>query len=191
MQKGIWTEARHENAHGCVKRSRAMPDSCYVIWGTAPGARWLQKCALRARYPASHGTASWGRRSCFFLAVGVQKGKENMSYTKFVAALVRANSGNVNKIRISPGRCRSTVASTKTQEDKDQLDGCAVVETVPVELISQTKNSTNTQLNKIHIDFDNTQEAYRSKGNIELLRSLLVFKLCTIDVLVEKNKEVS
>lgn len=114
-----------------------------------------------------------------------------MSYTKFVAALVRANSGNVNKIRISPGRCRSTVASTKTQEDKDQLDGCAVVETVPVELISQTKNSTNTQLNKIHIDFDNTQEAYRSKGNIELLRSLLVFKLCTIDVLVEKNKEVS
>lgn len=191
MQKGIWTEARHENAHGCVKRSRAMPDSCYVIWGTAPGARWLQKCA-RA-HTTQHLTAlraeAGGR--VFFLAVGVQKGKENMSYTKFVAALVRANSGNVNKIRISPGRCRSTVASTKTQEDKDQLDGCAVVETVPVELISQTKNSTNTQLNKIHIDFDNTQEAYRSKGNIELLRSLLVFKLCTIDVLVEKNKEVS
>ncbi|TMS08246.1 Proline dehydrogenase 1, mitochondrial [Larimichthys crocea] len=114
-----------------------------------------------------------------------------MSYTKFVAAIARANSGNVNKIRISPGRCRSTLASTKKQEEKEQqMDGCPVVEAEPVELISQTKNITNTKLSKIHIDFDNTQEAYRSKGNIELLRSLLVFKLCTIDVLVEKNKEL-
>ncbi|XP_070780454.1 proline dehydrogenase 1, mitochondrial [Enoplosus armatus] len=114
-----------------------------------------------------------------------------MSYTKFVAALVRSNPGNVKKIRISPGRCRSTVASTKSREEKDQhMEGCTVVETVPTELIKQTKNDTNSQLNKIHIDFDNTQEAYKSKGNIELLRSLLVFKLCTIDVLVEKNKEL-
>lgn len=115
-----------------------------------------------------------------------------MSYNKFVAALARANPGSVNKIRVSPGRCRSTVASTEKQEEKDQqpMDGCTVVEAVPVELISQTKSVKNRQLNKIHIDFDNTQEAYRSKGNIELLRSLLVFKLCTIDVLVEKNKEL-
>nr|XP_046230160.1 proline dehydrogenase 1, mitochondrial isoform X1 [Scatophagus argus]XP_046230161.1 proline dehydrogenase 1, mitochondrial isoform X2 [Scatophagus argus] len=113
-----------------------------------------------------------------------------MSYTKFVSALVRANSGNVNKLRLSSGRCRSTVASTKTQEEKDQLDGCTMVEAVPVELISQTKNIASAQLNEIHVDFDNTQEAYKSKGNIELLRSLLVFKLCTIDVLVEKNKEL-
>ncbi|XP_035523713.1 proline dehydrogenase 1, mitochondrial [Morone saxatilis] len=114
-----------------------------------------------------------------------------MSYTKFLAALVRANSGNVNKIRVSPGRCRSTVASTKNQEEKERpMDGCTVVEAVPVEIISQTKSVADTKLNKIHIDFDNTQEAYRSKGNFELLRSLLVFKLCTIDVLVEKNKEL-
>ncbi|TKS84479.1 Proline dehydrogenase 1, mitochondrial [Collichthys lucidus] len=114
-----------------------------------------------------------------------------MSYTKFVAAIARANSGNVNKFRISPGRCRSTLASAKKQEEKEQqMDGCPVVEAEPVELISQTKNLTNTKLNKIHIDFNNTQEAYRSKSNIEMLRSLLVFKLCTIDVLVEKNKEL-
>lgn len=114
-----------------------------------------------------------------------------MSYTKFASALVRAKPTNVNKIRISPGRCRSTVASTDTREEKEpQMDGCPVVEAVPVELISQTKSSTHTQLNKINIDFDNTQEAYKSKGNIELLRSLLVFKLCTFDFLVEKNKEL-
>uniref|UniRef100_A0A671XM75 Proline dehydrogenase n=1 Tax=Sparus aurata TaxID=8175 RepID=A0A671XM75_SPAAU len=115
-----------------------------------------------------------------------------MSYTKYVAALVRANAGNFNKIRISPGRSRSTLASTKTQEEKDeQMEGCTVVEAVPVELISQTKNVTKTPLHKIDIDFDNTQEAYRSKGNIELLRSLLVFKLCTIDfLLMDLSKKV-
>ncbi|XP_074545775.1 proline dehydrogenase 1, mitochondrial [Halichoeres trimaculatus] len=114
-----------------------------------------------------------------------------MSYTKFVSALSRVNSGNVKNLRILPGRCRSTVVSTKSQEDKEQqLDGCTVVEAEPVELISQTKSFTKRGLNKIRVDFDNTQEAYKSKGNIELLRSLLVFKLCTIDVLVEKNKEL-
>ncbi|XP_040914294.1 proline dehydrogenase 1, mitochondrial [Toxotes jaculatrix] len=114
-----------------------------------------------------------------------------MSYTKFLTAFVRANSGNVGKIRVSSGRCRSTMASTKSQEEKEQpMDGCTVVEAVPVELISETINCTNTQLNKIHIDFDNTLEAYKSKGNVELLRSLLVFKLCTFDLLVEKNKEL-
>ncbi|KAK1884633.1 Proline dehydrogenase 1 mitochondrial [Dissostichus eleginoides] len=114
-----------------------------------------------------------------------------MSYTKFAAALVRANPGNVRNVRISPGRCRSTVASTKSKEEKhQQIDGCSVVEIEPVELFSQGTNAKKTLLNKISIDFNNTQEAYRSKGNIELLRSLLVFKLCTIDVLVEKNKEL-
>ncbi|KAK5900933.1 hypothetical protein CgunFtcFv8_025853 [Champsocephalus gunnari] len=114
-----------------------------------------------------------------------------MSCTKFAAALVRANPGNVRNVRISPGRCRSTVASTKSKEEThQQIDGCSVVEAEPVELISQGTHVKKTLLNKICIDFDNTQEAYRSKGNIELLRSLLVFKLCTIDVLVDKNKEL-
>lgn len=112
-----------------------------------------------------------------------------MAYTKFVAAVTRAN--NINKMRILAGRCRSTVASTKTRRERDQLDGCAVVETEPVELISQTEHLKKTKLTKIQIDFDNAQEAYKSKGNIELLRSLLVFKLCAIDLLVEKNREVS
>ncbi|CAJ1070577.1 proline dehydrogenase 1%2C mitochondrial [Xyrichtys novacula] len=114
-----------------------------------------------------------------------------MSYAKFVSAFARANSGSVRTLRINPGRCRSTVASTKNQEEKEpQMDGCTVVEAEPVELISESKNFTNTRLNRIHIDFDNTQEAYKSKGNIELLRSLMVFKLCTFDFLVEKNKEL-
>lgn len=113
-----------------------------------------------------------------------------MSYAKLVSALAKANSTGVNKILTAPGRYRSTVASTKSQEEKSQLDGCAVVEAQPVELISHNKPS-KARMSKINVDFDNTQEAYRSKGNIELLRSLLVFRLCAVDVLVEKNKEVS
>lgn len=83
------------------------------------------------------------------------------------------------------------MASTKSKGEKgQQTDGCAAVDAARVELINQTKNVENTQLCKSTIDFDNTEEAYKSKDNVELLRSLLVFKLCTIDVLVEKNKEL-
>uniref|UniRef100_A0A8C8IV03 Proline dehydrogenase n=1 Tax=Oncorhynchus tshawytscha TaxID=74940 RepID=A0A8C8IV03_ONCTS len=53
-----------------------------------------------------------------------------------------------------------------------------------------SKNTTDAQTQKIEIDFGNTHEAYKSKDNIELLRSLLVFKLCTFDFLVDKNKEL-
>uniref|UniRef100_A0A8C7SU86 Proline dehydrogenase n=1 Tax=Oncorhynchus mykiss TaxID=8022 RepID=A0A8C7SU86_ONCMY len=71
-----------------------------------------------------------------------------------------------------------------------QLVECTVVKAVQADLISQTKNNTDAQTRKIAIDFDNTHEAYKSKDNIELLRSLLVFKLCTFDFLVDKNKEL-
>lgn len=116
---------------------------------------------------------------------------ETMSYSTFVASLARANSRNLRNFAVPPARCRSTVASPKRQEEKERMEECPVVEAQPVELISQTKNVPNAQAKSIHIDFDNTQEAYKSKKNIELLRSLLVFKLCTFDVLVERNKEVS
>lgn len=121
-----------------------------------------------------------------------------MSYTKLVPALIRANSENIKRIRFSscPGRFRSTVASTQRTEvqggEKDpRIDGhCTVAKPVQVDLISQTKNAADAHTLKIAIDFENTLEAYKSKTNIELLRSLLVFKLCTFDFLVDKNKEV-
>nr|XP_057912233.1 proline dehydrogenase 1, mitochondrial [Doryrhamphus excisus] len=114
-----------------------------------------------------------------------------MSCAKIVSALTRANNVS-SKIRICSRRCRSTVASTKSQQLEKEQDECAVVEAEPVELISQGRNTPKNghNLSKIDIDFNNTEEAYKSKDNIELLRSLLVFKLCTIDLLVEKNKEL-
>ncbi|XP_056445148.1 proline dehydrogenase 1, mitochondrial isoform X2 [Gadus chalcogrammus] len=115
-----------------------------------------------------------------------------MSYTKLTSALVRANKDNINRIRLLSGRLRSTVASTQPKEKSKELLGeeFALVKPVQVDLISETKHVANAQPCKVEIDFENTKEAYRSKDNIELLRSLLVFKLCTFDILVDKNKEL-
>ncbi|XP_017290214.1 proline dehydrogenase 1, mitochondrial [Kryptolebias marmoratus] len=44
--------------------------------------------------------------------------------------------------------------------------------------------------NKISVDFDRSREAYKSKDSLELLRSLVVFKLCSYDFLVENNTEI-
>ncbi len=43
-----------------------------------------------------------------------------------------------------------------------------------------------------HVDlsFENTEEAYKSKTNFDIVRALLVFNLCSIKPLVAKNKEV-
>lgn len=98
--------------------------------------------------------------------------------------------------RVKPGqlfgsRLRSTAASTQHKELKteDRLEpSCTIVEKpCDVDLIS---GKAHTDSQKISVDFDNTQEAYKSKDTLELLRSLLVFKLCTFDFLVDKNKEL-
>uniref|UniRef100_A0A7N8YJR2 Proline dehydrogenase n=1 Tax=Mastacembelus armatus TaxID=205130 RepID=A0A7N8YJR2_9TELE len=47
-----------------------------------------------------------------------------------------------------------------------------------------------TAANEISVDFDQSREAYKSKDSLELLRSLVVFKLCSYDFLVDKNKEI-
>lgn len=52
-------------------------------------------------------------------------------------------------------------------------------------------SSSSSRANEISVDFEQTQEAYKSKDSLELLRSLVVFKLCSYDFLVDKNKEIT
>ncbi|KAM4745446.1 proline dehydrogenase 1, mitochondrial isoform 2-T2 [Anableps anableps] len=52
------------------------------------------------------------------------------------------------------------------------------------------RTNFSSAANKISIDFEQSQEAYRSKDSLELLRSLVVFKLCSYDFLVDNNKEI-
>lgn len=106
-----------------------------------------------------------------------------MPYSKVIPALARVKPDKLFGVRL-----RSTVASNKLKTEDAPLDSsCAIVETR--DLISGAK--ARTERAHISIDFDNTQEAYKSKDTLELLRSLLVFKLCSFDFLVDKNKEVS
>ncbi|KAL6465219.1 hypothetical protein MHYP_G00253520 [Metynnis hypsauchen] len=43
---------------------------------------------------------------------------------------------------------------------------------------------------RFSVDFDQPKEAYKSKATLELLRNLLVLKLCSYDVLVYNNKQL-
>lgn len=117
-----------------------------------------------------------------------------MSYGKAVPVFARVgldvNIRNVSTF--SSGRFGSTVASTqrnKSAEEPAHID-CAVPKNdVQADLIQQRRKH-GANKNKISIDFNQTKEAYKSKDTGELLRSLLVFKLCSYDLLVDKNKEV-
>ncbi|KAG7480905.1 hypothetical protein MATL_G00061180 [Megalops atlanticus] len=116
-----------------------------------------------------------------------------MSYTKIAPTFIKAGSDiNVRRLTAFSGRrLRSTAASTQRKDEQNDST-CTVVEkkTAQLDLISQAKNAAAPHTSKINIDFENTKEAYKSKSSLELLRSLLVFKLCTYDFLVEKNKEL-
>uniref|UniRef100_A0A3Q2EI72 Proline dehydrogenase n=1 Tax=Cyprinodon variegatus TaxID=28743 RepID=A0A3Q2EI72_CYPVA len=50
------------------------------------------------------------------------------------------------------------------------------------------RRNFSSPANKISVDFEQSQEAYRSKDSLKLLRSLVVFHLCSYDILVDNNK---
>ncbi|XP_062307587.1 proline dehydrogenase 1, mitochondrial [Osmerus eperlanus] len=105
-----------------------------------------------------------------------------MSYFKTVPVFSRAAVELLcRRLNVlSNRRLRSTVASART--DRGNVN---TTEDVAQSQFSRPKSSC-----KIVVDFEQTQEAYKSKDSLELLRSLVVFKLCTYDILVDKNKEL-
>uniref|UniRef100_A0A4W5Q0X5 Proline dehydrogenase n=1 Tax=Hucho hucho TaxID=62062 RepID=A0A4W5Q0X5_9TELE len=109
-----------------------------------------------------------------------------MSYVKTVPALTRAGVDiNVRRLNtLSNRRAQSTVASTQSDQDVTNRED-AGAQSYPSR---KSRNASSSP--KISIDFELTQEAYKSKDNLELLRSLVVFKLCSYDLLVDKNKEL-
>lgn len=100
-------------------------------------------------------------------------------------------AGFASKRLISSRKLRSTV--TSAPQDVNSYAGAQVV-TDRLECGREPGRPggdvINTGASGISINFDQTREAYRSKDSLELLRSLVVFKLCSYDFLVDKNKEV-
>lgn len=81
---------------------------------------------------------------------------------------------------------KSTLASARQQEEPDPT---------PDSDDKPKRSITNRVLDEyghpyVDLSFSNAEEAYRSKSNFEIIRSLLVFNLCSIKYLVDNNKEV-
>ncbi|XP_076586926.1 proline dehydrogenase 1, mitochondrial isoform X2 [Chaetodon auriga] len=120
-----------------------------------------------------------------------------MFHIKTVPALTRARADGPLKRLLSSRRLRSTVTSTSAAQTESQGDvssrGGARPETTTRSRPGQPgrggRDGTGAA-DEIYVDFEQTREAYKSKDSLELLRSLVVFKLCSYDFLVDKNKEI-
>uniref|UniRef100_A0A3Q1FZS9 Proline dehydrogenase n=1 Tax=Acanthochromis polyacanthus TaxID=80966 RepID=A0A3Q1FZS9_9TELE len=115
-----------------------------------------------------------------------------MFHVKTVSALTRARADIHFKRLTSTRRLGSTVTSASTEQEDDVKTGGGGG-SPRSECPRQSGGSRRGErdaANEISVDFDQTQEAYKSKDSLELLRSLVVFKLCSYDFLVDKNKEI-
>ncbi|XP_041856581.1 proline dehydrogenase 1, mitochondrial [Melanotaenia boesemani] len=119
-----------------------------------------------------------------------------MFCTKTVSALTWASADIHLKRLLSNRRLRSTVTSTSTTTQSERADhdgsrGGAHRAPRPSQIPGGARtDGTVSAANNMSVDFEQTREAYKSKDSLELLRSLVVFKLCSYDFLVDKNQEI-
>ncbi|XP_071753789.2 proline dehydrogenase 1, mitochondrial [Centroberyx gerrardi] len=116
-----------------------------------------------------------------------------MFYIKTVPNLSRAGADIPFKRLnvLSSRRLRSsTSTSASAQTEQDDVSRHDSARSEEPSGRGRGRTGTGTGTNEISVDFEQTQEAYKSKDSLELLRSLVVFKLCSYDFLVEKNKEI-
>lgn len=111
---------------------------------------------------------------------------------KTVPTLTRAGAGIPFKRLLFSRRLRSTVTSAPAthREPREDVNSRLGAKYVPESAGESGRGDINSP-NKISVNFDQTREAYKSKDTLELLRSLVVFKLCSYDFLVDKNQEVT
>ncbi|XP_008416123.1 proline dehydrogenase 1, mitochondrial [Poecilia reticulata] len=116
---------------------------------------------------------------------------------KTVPAHTWVNAEILLKRLLSNRRLQSTVTSSSTPppEKTDHGRNRSGAQRASARLQSlgkrgRDRTNSSSAANEISVDFEQSQEAYRSKDSLELLRSLVVFKLCSYDFLVDKNEEI-
>ncbi|CAL8249051.1 unnamed protein product [Merluccius merluccius] len=98
---------------------------------------------------------------------------------RLTAALRRLHAG-----------ARTAGAAAGTSSSRGSTDAAGRPEPHWTPPSSPRRRSRQQEQQRTSVDFEETREAYRSKDSLELLRSLVVFKLCSYDVLVDRNKEI-
>ncbi|KAM3939518.1 proline dehydrogenase 1, mitochondrial isoform 1-T1 [Leptodactylus fuscus] len=88
-------------------------------------------------------------------------------------------------------RMRSTAAAkAKEQAAEDGAQGKPCPLGSQVDHMERSENLLHKPCPAVTMNFENTQEAYKSKATWELLRSLMVFWLCSVDPLVDRNQQL-
>ncbi|CAL8347439.1 unnamed protein product [Lota lota] len=106
-----------------------------------------------------------------------------MSYVvKTVPGLARTGLNLAPTFKRLNARLGSSIAATGPQRDNERPKQ-------PRERASRPRRGGAGPADT-SVDFEQTQEAYKSKDSLELLRSVLVLKLCSYGILVDKNKEI-
>ncbi|KAK2901774.1 proline dehydrogenase 1, mitochondrial [Channa argus] len=117
-----------------------------------------------------------------------------MFYVRAIPALTRAGKEiPLQRLTLLSRRGRRSTATSSSSssetQTKPQDDACQHDSARP-ECPRQPGTGVTPADGEVSVDFDQTREAYRSKDSLELLRSLVVFKLCSYDFLVDKNKKM-
>eukprot|EP00794_Sanderia_malayensis_P014298 gene14298-15786_t len=87
-------------------------------------------------------------------------------------------------------------ASTITSKCIDWVGGVGLVKSSPVEKffrdakVGKANETHGDTASDAVLDFDNPKQAFKSKTTWEILRALVVFKLCSFDLLVDNNRKL-
>ncbi|XP_074495096.1 proline dehydrogenase 1, mitochondrial [Sebastes fasciatus] len=112
-----------------------------------------------------------------------------MFHVKAVPALLTRAGTDIPFKRFvlcSSGRLRSPTTSATRTEPRDDVSSRSEFTGQP----GRGGGRGGRDGTSISVDFGQSRGAYKSKDSLELLRSLVVFKLCSYDFLVDKNTEI-
>jgi len=97
-----------------------------------------------------------------------------------------------SKVLFDGRPCNTIRSFVKRNSNHDSLAGVTAA-TDPFRAANNDEiagSSLHTQTTHSGFSFDDAESAYRSKTSWEIVRALAIFRLCSYDFLVNKNKEV-
>ncbi|XP_066267867.1 proline dehydrogenase 1, mitochondrial-like [Branchiostoma lanceolatum] len=100
----------------------------------------------------------------------------------------------IAEVRVTPVRVKVDMARAAVAAEKDDTSPAEVPADIPeVKSRFDIRHDYGEQVRQfptVSLNFDDASEAYKSKTTGEILRSLLVFKLCSFDIIVRNNNQL-